>query len=70
MVWASVVSFLTLEDFTIHKHGLINYIGTKAKCCHLTKLTCNDFAAGVNLSEAGRHVAGIWQAGIWQAGGR
>ncbi len=22
------------------KHGLINYIDTKAKCCHLKKLTC------------------------------
>jgi hypothetical protein len=28
-------------------HGLINYIDTKAKCCHLKKLTSKGtFAAG------------------------
>jgi hypothetical protein len=35
-------------------HGLPNYIDTKAKCCHLKKLTCKGtfFAASVSLSEA------------------
>ncbi len=33
------------------QHGLINYVDTKAKCCHLKKWTFNkDFAAGVYQS--------------------
>jgi hypothetical protein len=28
------------KKFTIYKHGLINFIDTKAKCRHLKKLTC------------------------------
>ncbi len=31
-----------------NNHGLIDYIDTKPKCCHLKKLTCKGtFAAGV-----------------------
>jgi hypothetical protein len=33
-------------------HGLINFIDTKAKCCHLKKFTCKGTLRQVYLSEA------------------
>jgi hypothetical protein len=39
--------------FLLEEHGLINYIDTKEKFCHLKKLTCKGTVrqAGVYLSE-------------------
>jgi hypothetical protein len=36
---ASSTTNITAIVLEISDHGLINYIDTKAKCCHLTKLT-------------------------------
>jgi hypothetical protein len=37
------------QKLALH-HGIINYKGTKVKCCHLKKLPVKELATGVHQS--------------------